>query len=160
MLACLMFLCYAAAVSPTPAGADDSRPETEWRGGPHLGFTPYSGMFGAELSKGHYALSVGFPLSVGLKYYSDPHGDRWFAVAHVMHLDVEEDYTVNNVRYDHVKDTLAGAGFGYRWRWADHWDLTASLSAVYQREQYTSATASRTEQSVWPFPGISFGYTF
>lgn len=159
-LCCLMFLCYVVMAAATPARAEENQPEPQWRGGPHVGLTPYSGVFGAEVSRGRLGVTLGIPLSLGVKYYSDDQGYRWFVVAHAMHMDVEQDNSIKNVAYDRVDDTTVGVGFGYRWRWRNHWDLTASLSAVYQRERFSNDFVTVTEESVWPFPGLSFGYTF
>lgn len=133
---------------------------SEWRGGPHIGFSPYTGIIGAEIQKGHYGVTLGLPECIGFKYYPDERGYRWFYGFHAMHFSVSESETVDNVPYNKSAYTFVGAGFGYRWRWWDHLDLTLSLSAEYGKTIYTGFFGSKTEQSVGALPGLTLGYTF
>jgi len=140
--------------------AEESPGLQEWRVGPHLGFSLYTGMLGAEIQKGHYGLTLGLPDSIGLKYYPDERGYRWFYGLHVLKNYLDENKVIDSVPYDRVTVIYSGLGFGYRWRWFDHLDLTASLSATYISEKRTGPYAKRTEKSLGPYPGITLGYTF
>jgi hypothetical protein len=131
-----------------------------WRGGPVSGFSLYTGIIGGELIHKNIGMSMGMPACIGIKYYFDDLGYRWFVGAHATYLDVNDDETKDGVRYTSVTDTLAGAGFGYKWRWKNHWELCASISLTYEREEYKNDTSKRTIESLIAFPGLTFGYCF
>ena len=158
----VLFAIQAFAEEPSAGQASEVKPPvaSEWRGGPQVGFSPYIGIIGVEIQKGNYAVSLGLPTCIGLKYYPDVRGYRWFYGVHAMHFSVEDRQTINNIPYNDSTVTYAGAGFGYKWRWWDHLDLTLSLSASYNKEKHTGPFGYRTEQSLGMFPGITLGYTF
>jgi hypothetical protein len=140
--------------------ADDSPVLNEWRGGPHIGYSLYTGIIGAEIQKGHYGLTLGLPDSIGLKYYPDERGYRWFYGLHFMKNHIDDKEVIDNIPYDSMTTIYSGLGFGYRWRWFDHLDLTSSLSATYVSEKRTGPYAKRTEKRLGLYPGITLGYTF
>lgn len=143
-----------------PAFAEESPTTQEWQGGPHVGFSPYTGIIGAEIQKGHYGITLGVPTCIGFKYYPDERGYRWFFGLHAMHFSVDEHETVNNIPYNESTNTYTGAGFGYRWRWWDHLDLTLSLSATYEKEKLNGMYGNRTDKFLSVLPGLTIGYTF
>jgi hypothetical protein len=143
-----------------PAFADEPQTAPEWRGGPHIGFSPYTGIIGAEIQNGHYGLTLGVPTCIGFKYYPDERGYRWFFGLHAMYFSLDEQKTVGNIPYNGSTNTYAGAGFGYRWRWWDHLDLTLSLSATYEKEKQTGSYGNRTDESLYAFPGLTIGGSF
>ena len=130
------------------------------RVGPHVGFSPYTGLIGAEFQKGHMGFTLGIPLSAGIRYYFDENGYRWFLGAHAMYYSIEDDETKDGVRYEEKDSTFAGLGFGYKWRWKNHWDLTLNLSVAYYRERLTNDSVERTDEYIAVLPGITIGYTF
>lgn len=140
--------------------ADDAPGLHEWRGGPHIGFSLYTGIIGAEIQKGHYGLTLGLPESIGFKFYPDERGYRWFYGLHVLKNHIDEKEVIDNIPYDKTTVVYSGLGFGYRWRWFDHLDLSASLSATYVSEKRTGPYAKRTEKFLGAYPGITIGYTF
>lgn len=143
-----------------PAFAEEPQKTQEWQGGPHIGFSPYTGIIGAEIQKGHYGVTLGLPTCIGLKYYPDERGYRWFFGLHAMHFSIDKDQRVNNIPYNESTNTYAGAGFGYRWRWWDHLDLTLSLSATYENDNLTGSYGNRTDVSLYALPGLTIGGTF
>lgn len=148
-------------IGTNSAFADDtSKDNARWRGSPNIGFSPYTGIIGAEIQRSHFGLTIGLPTCLGLRYYPDKKGYRWFFGAHAMYYDLEKDQTKNGIRYDSQKSTILGLGFGYKWRWRNHWELTASLSIVYNKEEIENDAASRTDEYILPMPGIAFGYSF
>ncbi|MCP4746649.1 MAG: DUF3575 domain-containing protein [Desulfobacteraceae bacterium] len=161
---CAIFVTVLSAVMIM--GADSAKADHSFensqklRGGLHAGFSAYTGIIGAEIQKGHFGLTLGIPACLGLRYYFDETGARWFLGAHGMYFNVEEEETKDGIRYDEIDSTLAGAGIGYKWRWNDHWDLTLNLSLAYYKEKYTGDYATRTDEYITVVPGISFGYTF
>lgn len=164
-IAFAVVLSFAAQAFAEEAPADQVPAEkppvaSELRGGPHIGFSPYIGLIGVEIQKGNYAVTLGLPPCIGLKYYPDERGYRWFYGLHAMHFSTNGSETVDYIPYNESTDTFVGAGFGYRWRWWDHLDLTLSLSAEYAKIKYTGYFGNTTEQSVGAFPGLTLGYTF
>lgn len=149
-----------ALLIEAPAFAEEPHSTQELRGGPHIGFSPYTGVIGAEIQKGHYGLTLGIPACIGFKYYPDERGYRWFFGLHAMHYNLDENETVDNVPYNELTNTSAGAGFGYKWRWWDHLDLTLSLSALYEKERKSGSYGSRTDNTLFALPGLTIGYTF
>lgn len=143
-----------------PAFAEEPPTAQDWQGGLHVGFSPYTGLIGAEIQKGHYGVTLGLPTCIGLKYYPDERGYRWFFGLHAMHFGLDEQETVDNVNYNKSSNTYAGAGFGYRWRWWNHLDLTLSLSATYEKERRTGFYGSRTDEGLYVLPGLTVGGTF
>lgn len=133
---------------------------TAWRGGPHAGFSPYTGIIGGELQNGHWGFTLGAPAALGVRYYPDREGTRWFFGAHGMWYKLEKDEDKDGIRYTDQENYLAGAGFGYKWRFKGHWDLTASLSLTYYSEELTNTSAKRTETGIMLLPGITIGYSF
>lgn len=88
-------------------------------------------------------------------------GTRWFFGIHGGWLSVDDaDEVKDGIRYDEQEILIGGGGFGYKWRFKEHWDLIASLSQAYAEEELTAPMAKRTETSIVVFPGLSFGYTF
>ncbi len=148
------------AFSDSAFAAEASDMNAPWGGSVNLGFSPYLGGVGLELQQSNFGLTLGLPASIGVRYYFDPSGTQWFLGTHVLHYDVEDDETKDGVLYKEVEATWWGAGVGYKWRWAAHWDLTFSLSLVYEKEKYKNATATREEETIWSVPGITIGYAF
>jgi hypothetical protein len=141
--------------------ADDSSENfSRWRGGPQIGFSPYTGVIGAELQKGHYGLTIGMPASLGIRYYLDDRGYRWFFGAHAMYYSIDKDETKDGIRYENKDSTYAGLGFGYKWRWKNHWDLIVSLSIAYYKEELENDFADRTDEYISAMPGVAIGYSF
>ena len=66
----------------------DPRKEN-WYIGPRIGISPYTGIIGLEIQNRHFALSLGFPTTVGLKYYFKPYGHSWFVGPRFLHMDIE-----------------------------------------------------------------------
>lgn len=137
-----------------------SKTRDAWGGGVHAGFSPYLGLIGLELQQTNFALTIGLPASIGVRYYFDPSGTQWFLGTHVLHYDIEEDKTKDGVRYTEQKATLWGMGVGYKWRFRERWDLTLSLSLVQEKKRLKNSTASRTDDTVLSLPGITIGYVF
>lgn len=156
----IIVLVLFFTVFVSPALADEAQPAPEWRGGPHIGYSPYTGVIGVEVQKGHFGATLGVPVSLGLRYYLDEQGYRWFVGFHGRHDAYDEDETIDGIPYEDVTFTDAGIGFGYKWRWRNHWDLTANFSVGYGREKRTGMYATRTEEYIGLFPGLSLGYTF
>jgi len=129
----LLFAAQALAEETPEVQTPEEKPPvaSEWRAGPHIGLSPFIGVIGVEIQKSNYAVTLGYPASIGLKYYPDERGYRWCYGLHAMHFNVNEREYIDYVPYNESTETVAGAGFGYRWRWWDHLDLTLSLSAVY-----------------------------
>ena len=134
--------------------------EVPFHGGIHAGFSMYTGVLGVELTQGHWGFSMGMPVAIGVKYYSDKEGYRWFAGAHGMYQHVEDKTTEDGIRYDEQTYGYAGLGLGYKWRFKFHWDLCLSLSTVYYRRLLENDTESRRDDYVSLFPGLTLGYTF
>jgi hypothetical protein len=149
-----------AIILASPSFADDTPDLKEWRGGPHVGISLYTGVVGAEIQKGHYGVTLGLPTCIGIKYYPDERGYRWFFGIHTMKYSTDNKESIDNITYDRRRVTNTGAGFGYRWRWFNHLDLTTSLSVTYLNEELTGQFAKRTEKSYLLYPGITIGYTF
>ena len=157
----MVIICFIVSMGFVLSSfADDSAGIHEWQGGPHIGFSLYTGIIGAEIQKGHYGLTLGLPESIGFKYYPDERGYRWFYGVHVLKNSSDDKEIIDNIPYDSKTVVYSGLGFGYRWRWFDHLDLTTSLSATYASEKRTGPAAKRTEQSLGLYPGITIGYTF
>ncbi len=143
-----------------PAFAEEPQTIQEWHGGPHIGFSLYTGIIGAEIQKGHYGVTLGIPTCIGFKYYPDERGYRWFFGIHAMRFSLDEQKAVGNIPYNESINTYAGAGFGYRWRWWDHLDLTLSLSATFEQEKLTGLYGNRTDNILSALPGLTIGGTF
>ena len=143
-----------------PALAGPSNNPSEVHGGFHLGFSPYSGIIGAELQRGKYSLTLGLPASIGLRYYFNEQPNSWFVGAHALYYDIDEEETIEGIRYDEKEVLISGMGTGHKWRFKDHWDLVLSLSLVYKKEEFRNSYAKRTEESIGALPGITIGYTF
>lgn len=147
-------------LSVVPAFAEEPQTIQEWQGGLHIGFSPYTGIIGAEIQNGNYGVTLGLPACIGFKYYPDDRGYRWFLGLHAMRFSLNEQQTIDNTSYDKSTNTYLGAGLGYRWRWWDHLDLTLSLSATYEKNELTGSYGNRTDASIYPFPGLTVGGTF
>ncbi|MDA8137973.1 MAG: DUF3575 domain-containing protein [Desulfobacteraceae bacterium] len=143
-----------------PAGvwADSAAPQ--WRGGPHAGFSPYTGIIGGELQYEHWGFTIGAPAALGVRYYLGEDGTRWFIGAHGMWYKLKEDEDKDGIHYTDQEHYYTGGGFGYKWRFKDHWDLVASLSLAYYSEQYSNPNTKRTETGILLFPGLTIGYSF
>lgn len=133
---------------------------TPFRGGLHLGFSPYNGVLGLELNRGHWSFTLGLPSSAGIIYYPDKQGYRWFMGASGMYYNFDEDNTEDGILYDEETDVYAGVSAGYKWRWRDHWDLSLSVSALYHRRLLENDFMERREDYIVFLPGVTVGYTF
>jgi hypothetical protein len=142
----------------------NSTPQTQWHGGAHLGLSPYTGVIGGELQYGRYAVTLGMPACAGFKYYLSDEGIHWFVGAHSSWYKAEDaEEEKDNINYDDVEIFLIGTGFGYKWRFKDHWDLSVSLSIAYYEEKLSNADTTddeRIDDYFVVFPGISIGYSF
>ncbi|MFQ5598235.1 MAG: DUF3575 domain-containing protein [Nitrospiria bacterium] len=146
---------FDSAFAAPMLGIDDG-----WGGGAHLGYSPYLGLIGLELQETHFGLTLGFPASLGLRYYFDPSGTQWFLGVHVLHYDRDKNEIKDGILYTEKETTLTGMGIGYKWRWRKHWDLTLSLSLAFEKEKLKNSAGSRTEEEVQSVPGITVGYAF
>lgn len=144
-----------------PVSAEDvSMDSPSWRGGFHIGYSDFTGIIGVELNKANWAVTLGMPAAIGVKYYLDENGYRWFVGAHAMSYSLEKDQTKDGIRYTDLSSTSGGFGMGYKWRWKNHWDLALSLSLSYDREILKNDYVKRTEEYIMAKPGLTFGYTF
>ncbi len=144
-----------------PGYCDELESSPTWRGGPHFGFSPFMGALGAEIQKGHFGLTIGIPASVGIKYYPDNQGYRWFFGAHAMNYNIDdEDTEEDGIIYEEEENTLIGFGFGYKWLWKSKWDLNLGISITHFEEELSNDYMTRTETSIRLLPTITFGYTF
>ena len=143
-----------------PVLADPSQETSETQGGFHLGFSPYTGVIGAELQRGKYSLTLGIPASIGLRYYFNEQPKSWFLGAHAMYYNIDKDETKDGIRYTEKEVMISGLGFGHKWRYKDHWDLILSMSLVYNKEEFKNGIVKRTEESIGALPGITIGYSF
>jgi len=150
-----LFLSFGSAFA-----ANSSRMNPRWSGGAHVGISPYVGLIGLELQQDNFGLTLGWPASIGVRYYFDPSGTQWFLGTHILHYDIERDRTKDGVRYTEQKGTLVGMGVGYKLRVKTHWDFTLSFSLAYQNETLRNPTQSRTEEKVLSLPGLTVGYAF
>jgi hypothetical protein len=109
----LLFAAQAFAEETPEVQAPAEKPPvaSEWRAGPHIGFSPYTGIIGVEIQKGHYGVTLGLPECIGFKYYPDERGYRWFYGVHAMHFSTDENGTEGFFPYNKITDTMAGAGF-------------------------------------------------
>ena len=139
----------------------DEAPLQSWRGGPQIGISPYTGVIGGELQKGKWALTMGLPAALGVRYYFAETGTKWFIGTHGMWYKLDDqNEEKDGIRYTDVEDLYLGAGFGYKWRFKDHWDLVASLSLGYHKEELTGKGVWRTTTGIAAMPGLSVGYSF
>ena len=134
--------------------------ESTWRGGLHLGFSPYTGAVGAEIQRNHIGVNFGLPGNLGVKYYPCKDGHGWFLGAYAFRFDQDDGQTISGVEYTEGTFTQIGTGAGYKWRWMQHLDLTASLSLAYTQKEWDGAAGSTTEESIYPWPELAIGYTF
>ncbi len=148
--------------SPYTAEANQAA-ATRWRGGPQLGFSPYTGIIGGELQYGRFGMTLGMPTTTGFKYYLDESGISWFVGVHGMWFRQEDyDEEKDDITYGEREGYLFGTGFGYKWQFRTHWELSASLSLAYYEEKLSDAEPNddRIDHYLFVFPGVSFGYTF
>jgi len=149
-----------SGIDPVIAG-DSSEDSLRWRGGPHIGFSYYTGVIGAELQKEHWGFTIGIPAAIGVRYYLDNIGYRWFFGAHAMNYNIDDaNETKDGIRYEELSSTAAGLGVGYKWRLKNHWDITLSLSIVWDRNELKNDYVSRTDDYILAMPGLTLGYTF
>jgi len=153
-------LLMVGIMMPQAGFAKNSPVDGEWQGTPHVGFSPYTGLVGLELQNTNFGLTLGWPASIGLKYYFDEKGDRLFLGTHALHLERDNDETKDGVLYTENERTLLGAGVGYKWQSEQGWNLTLSLSIVYDREKLKNGSGATTEEDVISLPGLTFGYRF
>lgn len=137
----------------------ETRSASEWTGGPYLGMSPH-GVIGCEIQNDKIGFTIGIPTSFGFRFYPNSIGYRWFFCADVMQFKFDEDETIDNVTYDTYEKRLFAVGFGYKWRWKNHWELSSSLSITFNEEERSNDNQKRTEDGIGVFPGITFGYMF
>jgi hypothetical protein len=156
-----IFICILTIGGMGSALAEDSSKNiTRWRGGPQIGLSPYTGLIGAELQKRHWGVTIGFPGNIGVRYYLNETGDRWFFGFHAALLNIDEDETEDGIRYKKQKFTFLGSGAGYKWRWLDSWELTLNLSIEYVKQELENDSTTKTDEYISVDPGIAIGYSF
>lgn len=84
-------------ITSHPVFAANSPVDGEWGGTPHLGFSPYTGLIGVEIQNSHFGLTLGLPASIGVKYYFDEKGDRFFVGAHALRMEFDPEF-VHRIR--------------------------------------------------------------
>ena len=144
--------CVALALSGgcgAALGANDSAQQVGWRGGPRIGLSAATGIFGVEVQYGHVAVAAGvIPICIfecetivttSVRYYVADTGSSWFAEIFSWSLD------------DGSGDGLLGADAGYRWRFGSGWDLAAAFGIARGRGEFEGSS---------PLPSVSFGYSF
>lgn len=156
----IVFIVLLLGINIHSVSADDKEPSDALRIGPYIGFSMFTGMIGAEIQKGHMGVSLGLPGNLGVKYYFDKNGVRWFAGAYAMYTSYDEKETIDNIEYKDYKSKDGGLGLGYKWRWRNHWDLSLNCSIGYRVVEQTGDFAVREEESIVIIPGIIMGYMF
>jgi hypothetical protein len=145
----------------TPAqGGDETQSSIEWMWSPQIGYSPYIGILGAEIQKSHIGVTFGVPESIGVRYYFDDQGYSWFLGAHASYYPYKHEETKDGIQYDKTVTARVGLGFGYKWRWMNHWEIAPTLSVGYKRDKLSGDYGTRTDNYIVLSPGVSAGYTF
>ena len=134
-----------------------------------FGISPFDGILGAGIQKGHYSLSVGMPGRIAVKYFFNPYDDSKFFGAYFGNYssDVEDGDGNPGIKfhdgfpYEEFEASYYGIGMGYRWQWANGWEVTASVALDrYKHEYIFNQVVTDSERGWILFPGITGGYTF
>ena len=127
----------------------------EWYIGPRLGYSPFTSIVGLEIQHRHFALSFGFPLKAGFKYYFKPYRHSWFVGGSFSYFKTDsKDFSGDTT------ETEGGVGGGFRWRWGTGWDFSISLSVLYGEKKEENGFLVRKEKYIGIRPGITVGYSF
>lgn len=140
------------------AAEDQISPQTNW--GIDIGFSPYIGIIGLEVQRNAFSISIGPPACIGLRYYMNGAGTRWFCGLHHMRYETENSEADDGIVYDTCENEISGLGFGYKWRWWQHLDLTFNLSIAYHQSNFENIDHYRKEKVAFLFPGLTLGYRF
>ena len=134
--------------------------EHDWSVTPKIGYSNFTGIFGMEVQRRHWALDVGVFPAGGVRYYFRPQGHSWFAGLYGAGYGYDHDETKDGIAYTHYSRIEGGAGGGYRWRWRGRWNLELGVTAGYVEEHRTNSWAKRTDQGIAITPLATFGVSF
>ena len=138
------------------------RPEVyadEWQMSIHGLYSQYTGVLGAEFQNNHFAITVGVPPCLGMKYYFTYSKNSWYVGAHITNY-YSEDEKKDGIEYDEKDDLRYGSGFGYKWYFLKQWHLNVGCTLFYNKEKYTNDNSAREDENIRLYPDITFGYTF
>jgi hypothetical protein len=134
--------------------------EQDWSVTPKIGYSNFTGIFGVEVQRRHWALDVGYFPAGGVRYYFRPQGHSWFAGLYGSGYGYDNDETKDGIAYTHYSRIEGGAGGGYRWRWRGRWNLELGVTAGYVEQRWTSPSAWRTCRGITLSPLATFGVSF
>lgn len=162
----VFIICTSVFIMLAPSGASSEQPGGQdqngnnWRVGPRIGLSGYTGLIGFEVQRRHFAFAAGFPGNVGLKYYIMPEGHSWFAGGHFVHFKTNTSDFKYSGYGGRTVWTEYGLGGGHRWRWGTGWDLSLSAGVAYIKEEEFSGPKKRITKSIGIRPGVTVGYSF
>ena len=155
----LIIICTALVLMLAALEESGAQNQTtnNWHIGPRIGYSGYTGIIGLEAQRQHIAFTIGFPGSVGIKYYIEPEGDSVFLGGFLQHFDNDATNLVYSAK---TAMTIGGLGGGYRWRWGNSWDLSLSIAGAYGEWEEKSGGSTRTIKFTGVLPGLTVGYRF
>ncbi|MBL0350214.1 MAG: hypothetical protein IPP68_07560 [Elusimicrobia bacterium] len=144
-------------VALLPLSARGETSSEQWFIGPRIGLSGFTGFIGLETQRNHWGFALGFPYTIGLRYYFQIPKHSWFTGAfqrtYYSYYDSPTGLSKENKYHEN------GIGGGHRWRWKSGWDLELDFTVGYGTEQELIGLRRKgTYLSLRP--GIAFGYSF
>ncbi len=128
-----------------------------------LGFSPFLGVFGAELQLKKHPLGIGFPNRLSYRYFLRPYNDAKFFGMYFGKMTYKNaDEVVDGRQFRDLDTQYIGTGMGYRWQWLSGWNASISFAIHYYDYNFSNPGSSLhdSEKGFFPFPGGNIGYKF
>lgn len=128
---------------------------------PKFGVSPFVGVLGVEARFDHFALGLGIPTSLSLKYYVNADDDSWYiGVFNQRYTDSEFDDFEEGIFFNEYERRFYGIGFGYFWIWPSSWSLSLGLGIGPHEETYKISNQQLVKESDFVSLELNVGYTF
>jgi hypothetical protein len=125
------------------------------------GVSQFNGLIGFEVQRSHYAIGIGYPAVVSLKYYVDPRDDSvYYGFFSGRYKNSAYNEIEDGIYYYEYERSSSGIGTGYKWQWDSGWNFDVSVTIGVVERTYRNTFLERRSNNQFYALGFTGGYSF
>ncbi|HMX42170.1 MAG TPA: TonB-dependent receptor [Elusimicrobiota bacterium] len=148
-----------AALFPFSSSAALLGENKRWTLSPKIGFSPFTGVLGAEFRWEHLGLGAGYS-AFGVKYYFSRRGSSPYVGPFFSKYRLDHNETIDGIDYDRYTHREVGVSGGYQWQWKSRWNLEVGLKYSHLRKKWEKSPRWREEKGNFIGPAVAAGFAF
>ncbi|MBL0350718.1 MAG: TonB-dependent receptor [Elusimicrobia bacterium] len=152
-------LLVGTVLCPFPSSAALLGENKTWTLSPKIGFSPFTGVLGAEFRWEHLGLGAGYS-TVGVKYYFWKSGSSPYVGPFFSKYRLDHNETIDGIDYDRYTHREAGVSGGYQWQWQSRWNLEVGLKYSRIKKKWEKSPRWREEKGNFIGPAVAVGFAF